>query len=409
MRISTAQIFNQGIQQFQNITSQQARTQEQLGTGKEILKPSDDPVASTRILSVKDDLAQSEQFLETIGQTRTRLEREDTALSSFTDALARARELMVQAGNGALTQDDRQTVAAELRQVKDQMVNIANTQGPSGEHVFAGFQGAEKPFVENVSGDIVYRGDEGQRSVQIDDSVTLDVNDNGKETFVSIPSDRPTFQTRPAASNQSDPPARISTGVVSDRETFEDFAPDDLVVEFREQSSGNTVFDVKARNTGRELATDVDFVSGEPIEFQGMQFEISGEPEDGDAFFVETGNQQSVFATMEKMIEGLETLPNTPSGREGLKDTIDQGLANLDNAESRVTEIQAGVGSRLNTLESTEQFLKDSDLLSQETLSNLEDLDFAEAISRFNQQNTTLQAAQQSFARITSLSLFDAI
>lgn len=410
MRISTSQIFNQGIQQFQNITSQQARTQEQVASGKQVLKPSDDPVASTRIIQLKDDLAQSDKFLETITQTRTRLEREDSTLSSFTDALARTRELMVNAGNGALTQSDRETLAVELRQVKDQMVNLANTRGPAGEHLFAGFQGSEKPFAEDVSGNIEYRGDEGQRSVRIDDNVTLDVNDNGRETFVAIPSDRPTFQTRAGAENQADPPARISTGVVSDREAFEAFQPDDLVVEFGENTAtGNTTFSIRSRDTGRELVMDQDFVSGEPIEIEGMRFDVSGEPEPGDSFFIETGNQQSVFGTMEKMIEGLETHPNTPAGREALADTIDQGLANLDNAEKQITQVQAGVGTRLNTLESTEDFLNDSELLSKETLSDLEDLDFAEAISRLSQQSFTLQAAQQSFAQISRLSLFDSI
>ena len=409
MRISTSQIFNQGIQQFQNINAQQARTQEQVATGKQVLKPSDDPVASTRILQLKDDLAQDENFLQNIDLTRTRLEREDTTLSSYTDALARARELMIQAGNGSLTQANREALATELRQVKDQVVNLGNTRGPDGEFLFGGFKGGEKPFGENVSGDIVYRGDEGHRSVQIDSGVTLKANDNGYETFVSVPSDRPTFKTRAASDNQADPPARISTGVVSDRDRFEELHSEDLVVEFDEDGSGNTIYNIRERDSGRQLVSGEDYVSGEPIQVEGMRFSVSGEPAVGDAFFIETGDQQSVFGTLEKVIEGLEAHPNTAAGREALADTIDQGLANIAKAEQRATEIQAGVGTRLNTLESTEQFLKDSELLSKETLSELEDLDYAEAISRLTQQNFTLQAAQQSFARISRLSLFDAL
>ncbi len=406
MRISTSQIFNQGIQQFQNITAQQARTQEQIATGKEVLRPSDDPVASTRIVQIKDDLARSEQYQDTLNMTRTRLEREDSTLSNYTDALARARELMVSAGSGALSESDRASVAQELRQVKEQMVDLANTRGPQGEYLFGGFQSGEKPFTEDVSGNIQYRGDAGERSVQIDDGVTLKVNDNGRETFEVIPSDRPTFDTRAASGNQGS--GRISTGVVSDRETVEQFYPDDLVVEIAD-NAGNTEYTVKSRKTGEEFITNADYVSGEPIEVNGMRFEISGEPEAGDSFAIETGDQQSIFGTMEKMIAGLETHANTPEGRKALEDTIDQGLANLQNAEDRATQIQAGVGTRLNTVDSTMSFLKDSDVLAQETLSDLEDVDYAEAISRLTQQNFTLQAAQQSFARISRLSLFDAL
>lgn len=367
MRISTSQIFNQGIQQFQNINTQQARTQEQIATGKEVLRPSDDPVASTRIVQLKDDLARSEQYQGTLDLTQTRLEREDSTLSSYTDALARTRELMVNAGSGALSESDRESIAQELRQVKDQMVSLGNTQGPEGEYLFAGHQGSEKPFAEDVSGNIEYRGDSGERSVRIDDGVTLKVNDNGRETFEAIPSDRPTFNTRAAPGNEGN--GQISSGVVSDRETFESFYPDNLVVAL-EDNAGNTEYTVKSR---------------------------------------ETGDQQSVFATMEKMIEGLGTHRNTPEGRKALEDTIDQGLANLQNAEDRATEVQSGVGTRLNTVESTRSFLKDSDVLAQETLSGLEDVDYAEAISRLTQQDFTLQAAQKSFSQISRLSLFDAL
>ncbi|WP_077531164.1 flagellar hook-associated protein FlgL [Vreelandella utahensis] len=406
MRVSTSQIFNQGIQQFQNLNAQQARTQEQVATGKQVLSPSDDPVASTRIVQLKDDLARSEQYQDTLNMTQTRLEREDGTLSSYTDALARTRELMVQAGSGSLSESDRESIAQELRQVKGQMVSLANTQGPEGEFLFAGFQGGEKPFGEDVSGNIEYRGDSGERSVQIDDGVTIKVNDNGRETFEAIPSDRPTFNTRASQSNEGS--GRISSGVVTDREAFEEFYPDDLMVSF-ERSGGDTKYTVKSQRTGETFISDEDYVSGNPIEVNGMRFEVSGEPKDEDSFAVETGDQQSIFGTMEKMIEGLETHPNTPEGREALEDTIDQGLANLQNAEDRATEIQAGVGTRLNTVETTKEFLKDSDLLAQETLSDLEDVDYAEAISRLTQQNFTLQAAQQSFAQISRLSLFDAL
>lgn len=404
MRVSTSQIFNQGIQQFQNLNAQQARTQEQVATGKEVLSPSDDPVASSRIVQLKDDLARSEQYQDTLDMTQTRLEREDGTLSSYTDALARARELMVNAGSGSLSEADRGSIAQELQQVKDQMVSLANTQGPEGEFLFAGFQGGEKAFTEDVSGNIEYRGDSGERSVKIDDGVTLKVNDNGRETFEAIPSDRPTFNTGASQGNEGS--GRISTGVVADREEFESFYPDDLVIEF---SGGGSEFTVKSRETGEKFIENEAYTSGSPIEVSGMRFEISGEPKEDDTFTVTSGDEQSIFGTMEKMIEGLETHPNTSAGREALKGTIDHGLANLQNAEDRATEIQSGVGTRLNTVETTQEFLKDSDLLAEETLSDLEDVDYAEAISRLTQQNFTLQAAQQSFAQISRLSLFDAL
>ena len=408
MRVSTSQIFNQGIQQLQNINSQQSKTQQQIASGKEILRPSDDPVGATRALQLKDDLSQSERFKENANLSKTRLERQDGVMGSYTESLARARELMVQAGNGSLSQSDRESIAGELRQVKDQMQSLANTQGPNGEYLFGGHKGGEQPFQENISGDIVYEGDEGRRSVQIDKGVSIPVNDNGKETFVDIDSDRPTFQTRASSRNEADPPAQIGTGTVMDRDEFESFYPDDMVIQFNRDDDGNTSYTVTNRETGSELASD-DYVSGRPIEAAGVRVEVQGDPADGDSFFVETSEKQSVFGTMERLINDLETLPNTNEARGTLKDSIDQSIANLDNAENRALEIHSGVGTRLNTVESTLEFLEDSDLLNKETLSEIEDLDYAEAISRLTQQDFVLQAAQQSFAQVSRLSLFDSI
>ena len=409
MRISTSQVFNQGLQELQRINTDQARTQKQVATGKKILNPSDDPVASTRITQLKQQLAQGDQFVRNAELSKTRLERQDGVLSGFTESLARARELTIRAGDGALSKTDRESVATELRQVLDQMVSLANTRDAQGEYIFGGFRGEEAPFQKDISGNIEYRGDEGQRSVEIDNDVFVPVNDNGKQTFGAIPSDRPTFSTSANPRNEADPPARISTGVVTDRETFEEFYPDDLVVRFEKDGAGNTTYSVSNRDTGRVLVEDEPYTSGSPIQVEGVRFEVSGNPADGDSFFVETSQTQSVFGTMEKLIAGLETHPDNEAGRTALKDTVDQALANIDNAETRVLEVQSGVGTRLNTVESTVEFLKDSELLSRETLSDLEDLDYAEAISRLTQQNFVLQAAQQSFAQISRLSLFDSL
>lgn len=409
MRISSSQVFNSGVQRLQDINVQQQKTQQQVASGKKLLTPSDDPVASTRILQLRQDLSSSDQFKDNINLSRSRLERQDSVLSSVNESIIRVQELTIQAGGGALNSEDRQTLARELRQVLDQMASQANAQGADGEYLYGGHQGQTQPFQKDGAGNWVYQGDEGQRSVSIDKGVTIPVTNSGKETFVDIPSDRPTFATRASEANTSQPPAGISTGIVSDRESFEDFYPDDLVVKFDRDGDGNPVYNVHSRETGRELVSNAPYESGQPVTVAGMQFEVQGEPEEGDAFFVETTEKQGLLTTVEKLIEGLEKHPDTPAGKEALGETIDQALANLSNGQARTLEVQSSVGTRLNTLESTEAFLEDSDLLSKETLSDLEDLDYAEAISRLTEQGFVLQAARQSFAQIARLSLFDSL
>ncbi|TVP54148.1 MAG: flagellar hook-associated protein 3 [Halomonadaceae bacterium] len=409
MRISSSQVFNSGIQRLQDSNVQQQKTQQQVASGKKLLTPSDDPVAATRILQLKQELTSSEQFKNNINLSTNRLQRQDSVLSSMNEGLIRVRELTIQAGDGALNMSDRKALATELRQVLDQMASLANTRGPDGEYLYSGHKGQTQPFQQDSGGKWVYQGDEGRRSVEIDKGVSLAVTNNGKEAFVDVPSDRPTFSTRGSEANSAQPPASISTGMIIDREQFEDFYPDDLVVKFDRDASGNTVYSINSRDTGRELVSNAPYQSGQPIAAAGMQFEVEGDPEAGDAFFVETSKKQGILTTVEKLIHGLENHQDNSAGRDALRDTIDQALANLDNGQNRALEIQSSVGTRLNTLESTGNFLGDSDLLTREVLSGLEDLDYAEAISRLTQQTFVLQAAQQSFAQISRLSLFDSL
>lgn len=404
IRMSSSQIFNNNIQRLNELNTQQSRTQEQISTGKRVLNPSDDPVGATRILQLNQDLARSEQFGKNLDLSQNRLERQDSTLSSISDSINRARELTVNAGNGSLNMDDRKSIAGELSQLREQMASLANTRGPDGEYLYGGFKGQQQPFQKDASGSYRYMGDEGQRSVEIDNGVTLQVTNNGKETFVDVPSDRPTFDTKASSRNQAEPPATITTGMVTDREAFEEFHPDDIDIRINDDGT----YTARSRETGRELATD-NFISGEPLNVNGVEFTISGDPEPGDSFSVETSEKQGLLTTMEKLIYSLENQPDTPEGRDALRDSLDGTLDNLDNARDQALTVQTDVGNRLNTISSTREFLEDSDMLSKKVLSDLEDLDYAEAISRLTQESFVLQAAQQSFAQIARLSLFDSL
>ena len=170
-----------------------------------------------------------------------------------------------------------------------------------------------------------------------------------------------------------------------------------------------SVGDAKHFRSGRELAANETYVEGEAVTIAGAQFTISGEPADGDTFYVQTAEKQSVFTTVEKVIDGLENFSATPSYRQAFDNLLENSLANLDNAQNSVLEVRTRVGARLNTVETTRQFHEDSNLLNTEVKSDLEDLDYAKAVSRLSQQNFVLQAAQRSFAQVSRLSLFDSL
>ena len=119
IRISSQQIFNGGINRLQNLNSQINNTQEQVSTGKRVNKPSDDPVAAARILKLDQEVQRIDTYNRNATLATNRLELEESTLDSATDILQRVRELTVQAGSGTLSNNDRASLAAELRQRLD--------------------------------------------------------------------------------------------------------------------------------------------------------------------------------------------------------------------------------------------------------------------------------------------------
>ncbi len=402
VRISSQQVFQGGIDRLQDLNAGLQKTQQQIATGKRVINPSDDPVAAARILKLDQETAQIGQFQRNVDLAENRLEQEESTLSDVTNLIERVRELTVQAGNGALSADDRNSIASELRQRLDQLASLGNTRDASGEYIFSGFKGNTPAFGQNISGDWVYQGDEGQRSLEIDTGVKVAISDSGKEIFSGIATGEPTFVASASPANTSG--GRISTGMVIDQDAFNSFYAgntDDVVVDINDDGT----YELRFRSddpAGAGFAAG-PYISGESIDAVGIQFEIT-DAEAGDRFEIQTSEKQSMFTSIEKLIYGLE---NVASGQPAFDDLISSSLVNLDNSLEKVLATQTEIGGRLNALESTREFLAASSVYTDQIRSELRDVDYAEAVSRLSFQSFVLEAAQLSFAQVSRLSLFD--
>jgi flagellar hook-associated protein 3 FlgL len=403
MRISTQQLFNRGLEQIQEVTAQQQKTQLQLSTGKKILTPADDPVASARILELNQELAINEQFQSNIDLVDGRLELQDDMLGSIGNAVQRVRELAVTAGNGIFNANDLNSIAVEAEVILDQLAGLLNSQDAGGEYLFSGFQGGSEPFQKNISGAYIYQGDEGRRFVQVGPSVSIASTENGKQIFQDVAVNENTFYTLTSPTNQSEPAAQITTGQVIDQDVYDAFYPEDLTITFNTP----TDYSITEASTGRIIVANQPFISNAPISVNGIQFEISGSPVPGDSFAVQSSEKQGVLTTIEKFVYGLKNFNPSESGREVFKNVMDNAIVNLDNAETSILEVRSQIGARLNTIETTKEQLLDVEILTKEILTNIEAVDYAEAVSLLSIQQTTLEAAYSSYSQVTSLSLFD--
>ncbi|MGB4073105.1 flagellar hook-associated protein 3 [Pseudomonas sp.] len=303
MRISSIQAFNNGVSGLGRNYSNVIRTQEQISSGNRILTPADDPVASVRLLQLEQQQAVLGQYKENLTAAKNSLTQEETTITSVVNVLQRIRELAVQAGGGALSGEDRKSIAKELSEREGELLNLMNSRNARGEYLFSGFLGKTEPFLRNPDGSYSYQGDEGQRSLQVAGSSNVAINDNGKRLFEEVSNanrvvdtegvNNPALPTPPLpatvipalpAANQR---VFMSPGLVQDNQTFNtNFRggePYSLAFvsgkEFRIYDS--TGADVTSEVPGGGLI-DPLASGGNTINFRGMRFQLDVVLKPGD-------------------------------------------------------------------------------------------------------------------------------
>ena len=284
MRISTIQAFNNGVSGLQRNYADATRTQEQISTGNRILTPADDPVASVRLLQLEQQQNVLGQYSSNLTAANSSLTQEEVTLNSVNTIMQRVRELAVQAGNGALSQADRQSISAELGQREDELLGLMNTRNARGEYLFAGFQGKSQPFVRNPDGSYSYTGDEGQRTLQISASLNVPISDNGLAIFQSaVNAGRLslTDNSTPAA-----PASTVSGMLIEDEVAFANFPAAGIQLDF--DPTDPTKYSITNLDTGEVTNGVLEEGKDTQVKYAGTSLFINGTPP-GGASFVVTG------------------------------------------------------------------------------------------------------------------------
>ncbi len=150
------------------------------------------------------------------------------------------------------------------------------------------------------------------------------------------------------------------------------------------------------------------YVSGQTINFDGLEFNVTGQPSNGDSFSVAPSTTNSVFSTLTSLINLLNTPTGTGVATEtNLTNGLNTASNNLSSALNNVLTVRASIGARLNELTSLDSEGQDLNTQYATSLQSLTGLDYAQALSTYSQEQTTLTAAQQSFVKISNLSLFN--
>lgn len=432
MRVSTNSIYESGLAGILRVQQEQVRLQQQVSTGQRLLSPSDDPIAAAAVLDFSQSRAQQSQYANNIENARAVLLEEEQALGDAVRLLQDIKVLAVSAGNPALRNAERNSLATELQGRFEEFLGIANRKDGNGEFLFGGYKGGTQPFTLSASGTVSYHGDEGQRLVQIGAAQQVAISDPGSAVFLSVPEGNGHFVAAAGGGNTG--AGVMDSSVVTNVQSWGDPANDGNFEIRVHVNSGvsppATTYDIVDTVNNLSMLTGAapaagphlrSYVPGtaitlktqsgdtNPVSFDfGAEVSISGAPASGDVFSISPAGKQDAFGVIDGLVDALR------SGHDGtapaiadFRNQLNSSLGGIDNAMDHLLTIRTASGIRLAALDGAQYAAEDAQLNHDRNLSRLRDLDYAQALSDLAQRQIQLEAAQKSYVQITTLRLFD--
>ena len=413
MRISSQQAFNLGVKGIQNNYAELIRTQQQISTGNRILTPADDPVASVRLMQLEQQQNMLGQYKDNLVAANNSLVQEESVLNSVNDIMQRIRVLAEEAGNGALSQSDRQSIAAELREREDELLGLMNTKNARGEYLFSGFQGKTQPFVRQGDGSFVYMGDEGQRKLQVASSLDIPISDNGKKVFQNVTNAArlDATYTQPAGSSLT-----VSSPLVQDEIAYASapgYPDSQFEIRFNDPANPKNYEIFETTGTWTLLQTgsmDDDDKLHDTLVFAGVVVHLDGVPDGTETISIKADparEKQGVLDTIYQLRTALENNTDSPEGSRATRDAVAAAITNIDHAMVTIDQTRGDIGARMNIIETTQTNNEDVTLVNQAVQAELREVDYPEALSKLAFQSIILEAAQQSYVKVSNLNLFN--
>jgi len=408
MRVSTAQFYLQSAQQMSAKSSDVNEQMAYLSSGKRVLTAKDDAVSFGTLAGYKEDLANIEKYKRNISQAESHNSLQEIVFADTENILNDVKEKILQANNGAMSDEDLQTIAKQVRNSLDRLLDVANSQNENGDYIFSGFQTELQPFSQQVDGSVSYSGDQGVKELQIAKNIKIPTNQTGDAAFMKVNNAIGDFvasyPTAPAPVNTSG--IAVESANVTDRNTYNGITiPHNYTFTFGPGAAELDVVD----NGGTSIYNTTTYVAGQNIPLPtGIDVTLSGNPLPGESITISEQEEVSIFETLNDAIAWMEQGSSSTNYEQHQVDynTI---LDQLNVATSHMTSRRVDSGIRLQVLDSQENRHLDSELSLASGRANIEDLDFAKAIAQFEQSQLALQASQQAFSKVQGLSLFNYI
>ena len=402
MRLSSANAYDNALQNIYARQSELAGQQEKLTSGKNVNRVSDDPTGAAqaeRALTRLSRIASDNRSLEV---QRSALTLAESTLGDATSVVQRLRELTVSAGNGAYSASDRSSIAKEMTGLREQLFAMANSRDSNGTPLFGGLGSASAPFSDSASG-VSFNGVAGQ---QAGTEVGLPTAMDGQAVWMNVRSGNGSFNLATGTSNTGNLWTNIGQVLNPTALTGHDYSVTFTVAPGVGGATTYSVQDNTTTTTNPALPSNQSYVPGQAITFDGLSLVANGTPADGDTVLVSPSSTTNMFKVIDDAIAAIGDSTATSSQRAqatGLALTqIDTGMNQLQAARSQA-------GQWLNRADTIQSAQEGRAVQLQADKSRAEDLDMVKGISDFTRIQTGYQAALQSYAQVQKLSLFNFI
>ncbi|MCK4467591.1 MAG: flagellar hook-associated protein FlgL [Desulfobacterales bacterium] len=402
MRISENIKFNTIVNNMFKSQDSYNKLAEKIASLKEINRPSDDPIGMNRVLNLRESRASVEQYIRNINGCESRLTITESKLSAAGNLLIKAREVAVAQSTATSSAEMRSAEAGTVQQLIDEMLALANSKY-DGKYLFSGAKSGEAPFLSSGRSDgeigTVTQDSENTFGGDVDvTSVPEDYSGDVNKTYVvkivtggvlgvaeyqvsSLGGKEDSWSSPPHTTVPAN--GKITPGddiELTFTVTGDELAAGDFFY-FHASTAGYY------NGNGEEMSVNV----GEGAPFT---YSISGE-----AVFTNKGEGSvDVFGTLNDLKTALENndADGIASCLDGLKDSSDQISKNISRC-----------GARMNRLEIAKNNLTDMDLDLAGLISEVEDADISEIITRFAMKEIVLKASYNVASKIGNLTIID--
>ena len=411
LRLSSASSYDNAIRNIGTRQTNLSTLQENLTSGKRVVRASDDPTSASvaeRALTRINRIATDQRALES---QRNAITQAESVLGDVTDALQRFRVLTVSAGNGTYSSVERKTIAQEMQGLRDQIFALANREDSNGLPLFSALGSALKPFVgpQASAPDYTFNGLPGQST-----STSLSIANglDGDSAFMLTPKRDAAYNV---GLNNGNISLKTSAVSISDAAVVNGSSYNISNIRLTPGAASGTSkasYDLTETLAGSTTALPTISASGPdfpstdkniPLAVPGLSLTLTGTPSTGDT--VSITSNASLFSVLDKAISGIGGASNNNTAAQA----VSQALYNIDIGMQRVSAARGQAGELMNRADRISDNQEKRSTQMEADRSRVEDLDMVKGISDFQNQQSGLTAALQTYAQIQKLSLFNYI